>query len=471
MKHFIYQIIYQIPLFIFVFFFCYSCNVPAQNSKPNIILINIDDMGWRDVGFMGSEYYETPNIDNLASLGMRFTNGYAASSNCAPSRACLMTGKWTPRHGIYTVGSSARGKSKHRKLIPIKNTKTLSKEHEIIPQVLSQNGYVTCHSGKWHLSKNPLEYGFDKNIGGSHHGHPSSYYPPYKNVTIEGDNDKDQYLTDLIMEKTLEFIDNVQSPFFLYYSPYAVHTPIHPVKKLLKKYEAKPAWNGQDNPEYATMVENLDRNIGLLVSKLKKLDLFDNTLIIFTSDNGGLYRITKQRPLRAGKGSYYEGGIREPFFFVMKNKIKANSKNDIPITNLDLFPTILNYAGVQKSHSNFDGIDLSPILEEEVDQFDRPLFWHFPIYLQAYNAHDNENRDPLFRTRPGSVVRHGIWKLHYYFEDDGVELYNLTDDIGEKNNLAQKQPEKALEMMNYLETWWKETNAPIPKEVNSEFEN
>jgi len=362
-----------------------SCsNNATYKIKPNIVIVNIDDMGWKDLGFMGSEYYETPNIDNLSASGMVFTNGYAASANCAPSRACLMTGKWTPRHGIYTVGSSERGASKHRKLIPVENTETLSKMHEIIPGVLKKNGYKTCHAGKWHLSDDPLEYGFDENIGGGHNGNPKSYYPPYLNVNIKGsDND---YLTDLIMEKTIEFVDTVSAPFFLYYSPYAVHTPIHPVNSLIEKYNQKSGSNGQNNAEYATMVENLDRNIGLLITKMRNKGILDNTLIVFTSDNGGLYGITKQPPLRAGKGSYYEGGIREPFFFVYKDKIKPNSKSSIPITNLDIFPTILQYAGINNNQVEFDGMNLSSILEGKTDKLDRPLFWHFPIYLQAYNV-------------------------------------------------------------------------------------
>jgi len=425
-------------------------------------------MGWKDVSFMGSEYYETPNIDNLSASGMVFTNGYAASSNCAPSRACLMTGQWTPRHGIYTVKSSERGESKHRKLIPTKNTVTLAEKFEIIPETLNKNGYITCHSGKWHLSNNPLEYGFDVNIGGSHDGHPKSYYAPYGNVKIQGS--KGDYLTDLIMEKTIEFIDTVSSPFFLYYAPYAVHTPINPVKSLLEKYNQKPASNGQGNAKYATMVENLDRNIGLLISEMKNKGIFDNTLIVFTSDNGGHYSVTKQYPLRAGKGSYFEGGIREPFFFVFKNKISANSKSNVPITNLDIYPTILQYAGVNSSKLNLDGDNLSSILEGKVSKLDRPLYWHFPIYLQAMNKSGNQNRDALFRTRPGSVVRYGDWKLHYYFEDNEVELYNLAKDIGEKNNLAMIESDKKDELLGYLKNWWNETKAPIPTKLNPKYQ-
>jgi arylsulfatase A-like enzyme len=446
---------------------CNSQSKQIENTKPNILIINIDDMGWKDVGFMGSEYYETPNIDYLASRGMVFTNGYAASANCAPSRACLMTGLWTPRHGIYTVNSSERGESKDRKLIPTPNNTILAPEHDIIPKVLKSNGYKTCHAGKWHLSKNPLEYGFDINIGGGHNGLPSSYYPPYKNVKIEKGNS--QYLTDLVMENALKFVDTISSPFFLYYSPYAVHTPIMPVDSLLPKYKKKTPWNGQGNPEYATMVDNLDRNIGLLINKLKERNLFDNTLIVFTSDNGGLYGITKQKPLRAGKGSYYEGGIREPFFFVLNGKIQPNTRSDVPITNLDIFPTVLKYAGIDAHTIQLDGNSLAFVLEDITETLERPLYWHFPIYLQAYNKKDNENRDPLFRTRPGSVIRKGDWKLHYYFEDDGVELYNLSKDIGEQNNLALTYPEKKDELLTLLKKWWKQTNAPIPKDLNPEY--
>lgn len=448
-----------------------SVNSWSQNStdkiKPNIVIINIDDMGWKDVGFMGSEYYETPNIDKLSASGMVFTNGYAASANCAPSRACLMTGLWTPRHGIYTVGTSERGASKHRKLIPTQNTETLAKDHEIIPEILKKHGYKTCHAGKWHLSNNPLEFGFEVNIGGGHNGQPTSYYPPYGNVTIKGDND--DYLTDLIMEKTIEYIDTVSSPFFLYYAPYAVHTPIHPVKGLIEKYNQKQGSHGQDNANYATMIENLDRNIGLLVTKLKNKGILDNTLIVFTSDNGGVFGITNQHPLRSGKGSFYEGGIRDPFFFFFKDRIIENSKSDIPITNLDLFPTILHYAEVNNSQLNLDGTNLYSILEGKTKKLDRPLYWHFPIYLEAHSNSDNENRDSLFRTRPGSVIRYGDWKLHYYFEDNDLELYNLDQDIGERNNLALKEPKKKDELLKYLKKWWKETNAPIPTKLNPEY--
>jgi arylsulfatase A-like enzyme len=425
-------------------------------------------MGWTDTGFMGSSYYETPNLDLLSELGMVFTNGYASAANCAPSRANLMTGKWSQRHGIYTVGSSERGRSIHRKIIPTKNTTILDSSHIILPEILQQYGYKTIHSGKWHLSNNPLEYGFDINIGGGKSGNPGSYYPPYKNLTIE--KGKHEYLTDLIMEKTLASMDSMSNPFFINYSPYAVHTPIQAAPNLLEKYEQKEPSSGHNNAAYASMIENLDRNVGLLISKLKEKRIFDNTLIVFTSDNGGLFGITEQKPLRAGKGAYYEGGIRTPFFFVWKDHIPANTESEVPITNLDIFPTIVEALNSSdQPETEFDGENILPILKGEKNTLERPLFWHFPIYLQAYNPNYNENRDSLFRTRPGSVVRQGDWKLHYYFEDNAIELYNLKDDISEQKNLSKSNPQKADELLTLLKQWWKDTNAPIPNQPNPQY--
>ena len=453
----------KLKLFLFALFMNYFVNA-QEFTPPNILLINIDDLGWKDVGFMGSKYYETTNIDNLASKGMVFTNGYAAGANCSPSRASLMTGLWTPRHGIYTVGNSDRGNTKDRKLIPVVNKRSLSNNFKVIPQVLKENGYTTCHAGKWHLSNDPTNFGFDFNIGGSHSGFPKSYFPPYKNVDIEkGEND---YLTDLITEKAIDFIQNSKQPFFLYFSPYAVHLPINPIEELLSKYKNKTPFEGQDNYKYATMIDNLDRNIGLLINSLEG----KNNIIIFTSDNGGLHGITNQKPLRAGKGSYYEGGIRDPFIFVWKDKIKDNLKTDIPITNLDIFPTIINLANISYD-GLLDGVDLSPILFENKNIVKRSLFWHFPIYIQSkkWEGVNYENRDSLFRTRPGSVVRNGNWKLHYYFEDESIELFNLKDDISEKNNLIDQFPKKTEQLKSLLENWWDETNAPIPYEKNPKY--
>lgn len=436
--------------------------------KPNIILMNIDDMGWRDVGFMGSEYYETPNLDALAAEGMIFTQAYASAANCAPSRACMMSGQWTPRHGIYTVNNSDRGKSKNRKLIPTKNNTTLADENYILAEALKDAGYITCHAGKWHLNDDPTTQGFDVNIGGTHAGHPGSYYPPYKNVPLEA-SEKGEYLTNLIMDKVLEFLDTVgDAPFFLNYSPYAVHGPFHPFRELLPKYNNKQEWNGQNNAKYATMIENLDNQIGRMITYLSESGKLDNTLIIFISDNGGVYKVTKQWPLRAGKGSYYEGGIREPMFVYWKGQILAGTVCDDPVSNLDFYPTLVDLVGIDLPQgTRTDGHSLLPLFLNKKQTLDRPLFWHFPIYLQGGNE---ETQDRLFRTRPGSALRFGDWKLIEYFENNEFELYNLKDDIGEKNNLANSNPEKLDELKKMLDEWRRNVGAPVPDKINSDWE-
>ncbi|MBK3518286.1 sulfatase [Carboxylicivirga marina] len=465
---------------VFIFLILFSCSNKAEKYiaekntekiRPNIILINVDDMGWRDVGFMGSEYYETPHLDALAASGMIFTNAYASSSNCAPSRANMMSGQWPQRHGIFTVGSSERGKSSTRKLIPTKNKDYITKDNILIPEVLKKAGYITCHSGKWHLNDDPTTNGFDVNIGGNHSGNPGSYYPPYKRVPSLTPPSDDYYLTNLVMDKTLDFLDAANDqPFFLYYSPYAVHTPIQPVKSLLEKYEGKPAWNGQNNATYATMVENLDTQIGRMIAKLKESGQLENTFILFISDNGGHYKITKQWPLRSGKGAYYEGGIRAPMFAYWEGKILAGTKSETPISNLDFYPTILEVAGVAKPIDKvLDGRSILPVLTNQSEMAPRPLYWHFPIYLEAYVNNDTTTFDPLFRTRPGSAIRLGDWKLIQYFENNDIELFNLKDDLGEKNNLAQSNPEKANELLEHLEKWRDNTNAPVPTELNSKY--
>ncbi|MGC9341139.1 MAG: sulfatase [Bacteroidales bacterium] len=444
--------------------------IEKKPELPNIILINVDDMGWRDVGFMGSEYYETPNLDALAAEGMIFTNAYASASNCAPSRACMMSGQWSPRHGIFTVGTPERGASKDRKLIPVPNTTTLPDSIFTLAEALKSAGYQTCIAGKWHLSDDPSSHGFDVNIGGTHSGHPSSYYPPYKNVPLQASSEN-EYLTNLIMDKTLEFLGITQNkPFFLYYAPYAVHTPIHPVKELLPKYESKPEWNGQNNAEYATMVENLDTQIGRLITALKESGKLDNTFILFSSDNGGHYGITKQWPLRSGKGSYYEGGIREPMFVRWPGKVKPGTKTDVPVSNLDFYPTLLEVAGIGKPEGKkLDGQSFLQVLTDAGTLKERPLFWHFPFYLEAYLKNDTSTQDPVFRTRPGSAIRLGDWKLIQYFENNDIELYNLKEDISEKNNVAELNPSKRNELLNKLETWRKEIHAPVPTELNPEY--
>ena len=451
------------------FILLFGCKSEADKNteqRPNILIINVDDMGWRDVGFMGSNYYETPNIDKIAAEGMVFTNAYAGASNCAPSRACLMSGQWTPRHGIYTVESSERGKACDRKLIPVTNNEYIPEDNLLLPQVLKEEGYATCHAGKWHLSDNPKNFGFQQNIGGSHAGNPGSYYPPYKNVPSITAKSDDEYLTVRIMDEVLNFVDTLdERPFFLYYAPYAVHTPIQPIKSLQQKYDDKSAWNGQHNSAHATMVENLDMQIGRLLQQLTEKGYLENTFILFTSDNGGVFRITKQWPLRAGKGSYYEGGIRVPMIASWKGEIEGGTTS-VPVSNLDFYPTILELAGIEKpADKTLDGTCLLPVIFNGATP-KRQLYWHFPIYLEQGNE---ETQDQLFRTRPGSAIRDGNWKLIQYFENGDLELYNLETDIREKHNLAATNKEKADELLHKLISWREAVNAPVPDQLNPKY--
>lgn len=443
-----------------------------DNKRPNIVLIFIDDMGWRDVGFMGSEYYETPNIDRLAGQGMVFTNAYSNAPNCAPSRACLLSGQYTPRHGIYTVGTSSRGKSKLRKLIPIENTTVLDSNIITIAEAIKPAGYISASIGKWHLGDDPefgpIAQGFDVNVGGYSAGHPQNgYFVPYKNPELP-DGPPGEYLTDRLTDEALNFIEtNKGRPFFLYLPHYAVHTPLQAKKELVEKYKKKPGSNGQNNPKYAAMIESTDQGVGRIMDKLDESGLTENTIVFFFSDNGGVKGITSNQPLRGGKGMLYEGGIREPMTVRWPGVVKPGTTCDTPVIGIDLFPTILEVVGVPIPENKLlDGKSIVPLLKGRRDLDRRAIFWHFPAYLEgkAEGA-----RDPYFRTRPAGSVRVGDFKLIEYFEDGALELYNLADDISEKNNLVESMPEKASELYQLMLDWRQKVNAPVPTKLNPEY--
>lgn len=435
--------------------------------KPNIVLINVDDLGWKDVGFMGSSYYETPNIDELASEGLVFDNAYAGAANCAPSRACLISGLNSPRHGIYTVGSSERGNSKTRKLIPVANTEILSDTIYTLPQMLKDAGYVTGNFGKWHIGKDPHKQGMDVNIGGSDRGNPGrdGYFSPY-NIEHIADGPPGEYLTDRLTTEAISFVRrNKDTSFFLYIPFYTVHTPLMGKDPLIVKFKNKSSVHGQDNPTYAAMIASLDENIGRILRCLKELQLVRNTIVIFTSDNGGVRAISSQAPLRAGKGSYYEGGIKVPLIIKWPGIIQPNTRTAYRVSHLDLFPTIQKIVGLRDNSKILDGADIRSLLQgKRMRQQD--LFFHFPIYLEAYQPKKDDSRDPLFRTRPGSVIISGNWKLHHYYEDDVYELYDLKRDSGERDNLFDAKPKKAKEMQQKLQDWLRKTKAPIPLQEN-----
>lgn len=445
-----------------------------KKKNPNIIFILIDDLGWKDVGYMGSQYYETPNINKLAASGVAFNNAYAPAANCAPSRACIMSGQNTPRHGIYTVGSSERGKARTRKLIPIANTVSLADSVITLAEALKTAGYTTAHIGKWHLGEDPCTQGFDLNIAGSHAGHPKSYFSPYKNHNLE-DGPEGEYLTDRLTNEAIKFIkskasDKCENPFFLYMPYFTVHTPLQGKEALIEKYKNKQGAKGQNNPVYAAMVESADQNIGHILNTLQEEGLWENTLILFFSDNGGIAGISSQYPARAGKGSYYEGGIREPMIVSWPSTLPSGKTINEPVSGLDFYPTLLEAASIMPEKDQIlDGESLFPLMLENKKLSREALYWHFPIYLQAYNPRKDQARDPLFRTRPGSVMRMGKWKLHEYFEDGALELYNLEEDPGEWNNLAESMPQKTDELHRFLKKWRRKNNAPVPTKLNPNY--
>ena len=453
----------------------HSCKSPKENEPnkalPNIVLINVDDLGWKDLGFMGSEYYETPHLDALAKEGMVFYNAYAGAANCAPSRACLLSGLNTPRHGVYTVSPSDRGNPKTRKLIPIENTDHLNDSIYTLPNMLKSAGYITGSFGKWHVGNDPKEQGIDVNVGGSARGNPGSggYFSPYKIDHITNGPDG-EYLTDRITKEAISFVEKYKdTTFFLYLPYYTVHTPIMGKEELIEKFKDKKGSNGQNRADYAAMVASMDENVGKLLSSLKANGLEKNTLVIFTSDNGGIRAISEQNPLRAGKGSYYEGGIRVPLLMKWPGKIEPNSSSAARVSNLDFYPTLQNIVSPEKKALLLDGIDLKPIFEDKT-QVERDLFFHFPIYLQEYQGLQDGSRDPLFRTRPGSVIISGDWKLHEYFEDGELELFNLIDDPSEENNVAEQNPDKTQELRKKLMEWRATTNAKVPSQSNPEYD-
>ncbi|UCC97265.1 MAG: sulfatase [Phycisphaerales bacterium] len=444
----------------------------VDRKPPNIVFLFIDDMGWRDVGFMGSRYYETPNIDKLAAHGMVFTNAYSNAPNCAPARACLLSGQYSPRHGVYTVESSSRGQSRYRKLIPVENTKVLDPNTVTIAEAIKPAGYVSASIGKWHLGDDPQSgpraQGFDVNVAGYRAGHPQrGYFVPYKNPELS-DGPPGEYLTDRLTDEALKFIEtNKDKPFFLYLPHYAIHTPLQAKAELIEKYKKKPGSGGQNNPTYAAMIESTDQGVGRIMDKLDELDLTGNTIVFFFSDNGGVKGITSNEPLRGGKGMLYEGGIREPMVVRWPGVVKSGTTCETPIIGVDLFPTILEMTGAPRPAGKLlDGESIVPLLTGAKGLSREAIFWHFPAYLQgkAEGA-----RDPRFRTRPGAAVRAGDWKLIEYFEDGVLELYNLKDDIGEQKNLAEALPEKAKELHRLMLTWRRKVNAPVPTELNPDY--
>ena len=441
-----------------------------QSSRPNIILIVADDLGWRDVGFMGNDFVKTPNIDRIAREGMTFTHAYANAPNCAPTRACLMSGQYSPRHGVYTVHPPERGKVEHRKLIPSPNKKVLDASRITIAEALKAGGYVAASMGKWHLGKDedggPISQGFDVNIAGGQAGHPKSYFSPYSNPWLP-DGPEGEHLTDRISTEATNFIrQNKDKHFFLYLPFYSVHTPIQAKDSLVAIYEEKdcPPDIEKCHPKYAAMVETMDQGVGRILKTLDELTLTDNTLIIFTSDNGPYFPVSTAKPLRGSKGMLYEGGIRVPLAIRYPPLIRAGSQSDRPVISLDFYPTLLDVAGVSpQANYELDGVSLTAAFRNIKDWPRETLYWHFPAYLQGYKGMER------WRQTPASAILHENWKLIQTFETGELELYDLANDEGEMTNLAKEKPEKTEELLALLNEWREQTNAPVPTEPNPAY--
>lgn len=440
----------------------------SHAASPNIILFLIDDLGWRDLGCQGSTFYQTPNIDRLATEGVRFSEAYAACAVCSPTRAAILTGKYPARLLLTDWLPSGRWDPK-AKLREGRFLRGLPVEEVTLAEALREGGYRTASIGKWHLGSEPFSlpehHGFDVNIGGNAHGAPGSYFFPYAgdwkipatgqravwNVLPHGK--EGEYLTDRLTDEAVKFIrESREKPFFLYLPHYGVHTPLQAKKELIAKYERIPESQRQGKPEYAAMIESVDDSVGRVIATLKELKLDENTVILFTSDNGGFFNATSNAPLRANKGAYYEGGIRVPLIVKWPGVTKSGLVVNQPVISTDLYPTCLAAAGLPaRPNQHQDGVNLRPLLADEGSLAARSLFWHYP----HYNEHPS--------SVPSSVIRKGSWKLIETFDPAGIELYNLADDLSETKNLATTKTAKVDELRRELDVWRKEVGAEMMK--------
>lgn len=434
---------------------------------PNIVFILADDLGWTDLGCQGSGFYETPNIDRLARDGVRFTNAYTCGPNCSPTRASIMAGQYGPRTGFYTNTTGNRGIDAMRKLVAPPTNPNLGLEIVTLPDCLKKAGYATGMFGKWHLGDgaeyHPSRRGFDEAIVTSQGMHYGFGTDPAVDVP-EG-----TYLTDFITDRAVDFIDRHQAePFFLYLAEFVVHLPLEAKQEMVAKYEKKPRVGGHFQPTYAAMVESLDGSVGRVVDKLDSLGLGDDTLIVFTSDNGGVTgysnasvngtpEVTDNAPLRGSKGTLYEGGVRVPLIARWNGVVPAGGVCHQPVISCDYYPTLLEIAAAGRHDGQtLDGLSFAACLKSAEATLPRDrLFWHFPGYL--------ETTDGGWRTTPCAAVRVGNEKLVEFFEDGRLELYNLADDIGEERDLASSMPERAKELHAIMLAWRQEMNAPMPR--------
>lgn len=438
-----------------------SIAVPADwpsptGRPPNVILILMDDMGWRDVGFMGNTFAETPHIDALARKGLVFRQAYASAPNCAPTRACLMSGQYTPRHGIYTVVDPRQpaGSAWH-KIVAAHSESELATDVVTIAESLRSAGYATGFFGMWNLGR-----GRSGPVTPGGQGFETVVFP--ETIRFAKDayfDDTGNYLSDRLTDEVLAFVErNRDRPFFAYLSDHAVHSPYAPKPELLAKYQKKAVHgkDRRDDPAHAATVEAVDLNVGRIMATLDRLALTDDTVVIFTSDNGGTPQFTA--PLRGSKGQLYEGGIRVPCVVAWPGIARPGRSCEEPVASIDIYPTLLELAGIARpARQILDGVSLVPVLRGAALPARPRLFWHFPCYVG--------------RATPSSAVREGDYKLIEFFEDVGrMELYNLRDDPHEERDLSASQPSRAKSLADTLHAWQRDTRAAIPREANPAFD-
>lgn len=448
----------------------------AQPSlRPNIVVVIADDLGWADLGCYGADLHETPRLDQFARQAVRFTDAYAASSVCTPTRAALMTGKHPARLGITIWAEGAEQPPPPGKLIPPKAEHNLPLAERTLAEYLRDAGYLTALVGKWHLGDAlhyPETQGFDVNIGGTLWGAPQTFFYPYRGQGRYGSEFRyvphlefgrdGEYLSDRLTDEALRVIDRAgERPFFLYLAHHAPHTPIEAPANEVAHFEPKLSGGlHHRNATYAAMVHNLDRNVGRVLDHLQARGLADNTIVVFTSDNGGYIgrenkqQVTDNYPLRSGKGALYEGGIRVPL--IVRTPGGPAGECHEPVRTEDLFFTLLTAAGVQPNPEiPADGVDLTALLTKPDAHLDRQaMYFHYPHYYHT--------------TSPASAMRAGPWKLVEFFEDGRRELYNLADDLGEQHNLAEAQPERTRDMGERLVAWREQAGARLPV-VNPDY--
>jgi arylsulfatase A-like enzyme len=457
-----------------------SPEAPGTRRPLNVVLFVVDDLGWADLGSYGSTFHLTPSVDRLAAGGVRFTDAYAASPVCSPTRAALMTGRHPVRVGItdWIPGLDPRD----RKLLGPDDRHELAREETTLAEELKGAGYATFFAGKWHLGGEgflPEDQGFDRNLGGHERGSPpGGYFAPYENPKLQ-DGPEGEYLTDRLATETIRFIEEQarqrgDQPFLATLSFYTVHTPIQACPRHLAHFEARaaaleaverefvPEHEGlsrvrQSNADYASMVRAMDENVGRVLDALDRLGIAEETVVIFTSDNGGLCTLgsrrgpTSNRPLRSGKGWCYEGGLRVPLIVRAPGVSRPGTVSSVPVVSMDLYPTLLDLLGLPpRPDRHRDGVSLLPVLRGAPSLDREALYWHFPHYHGS-------------TWTPGAAIRAGDWKLIEFYEYETAEIYNLAEDLGESRELSAEHPEKKEQLLDLLHSWQKELGAKRPR--------